>query len=337
MATLSEVAEQAGVSPTLVSRYLNNRIELPPATRERIDAAIARLDYRPNLLAKRLSTGKTEAIGLVTSEIANPFFAELAAAIEAEAERHGYAVYISSTHGDRAREVDAIHRLRDRHVDGLIMMTNQPDDGTLASLLGVHENVVLVDEDIPGVSVPRIFVENEHGAWLATRHLIAAGHRDVALIGGPEGLLSVRERLAGFTRAMSEHGLPVRQDRTLLGDYSRQFGQHAMQQLLATPPRPTAIFACSDYIAVGVLQAARQGGLAVPDDISLVGFDDMPFAELVDPPLTTVRQPVAEMGRLAFEQLLAVLNDAAAPTLTRLPVELVVRRSVMPLKLEVSQ
>src|SRR3954468_7974065 len=121
MATLSEVAEQAGVSPTLVSRYLNNRIELASSTRERIDAAIARLDYRPNLLAKRLSTGKTEAIGLVTSEIANPFFAELAAAIEAEAEQHGYAVYISSTHGDRAREVDAIHRLRDRHVDGLIM------------------------------------------------------------------------------------------------------------------------------------------------------------------------------------------------------------------------
>jgi LacI family transcriptional regulator len=328
MATLSEVAEQAGVSPTLVSRYLNNRIELPAATRERIDAAIARLDYRPNLLAKRLSTGKAEAISLVTSEIANPFFAELAAAIEAEAERHGYAVYISSTRGDNARAVNAIRRLKDQHVDGLIMMTNHPDDGRLASLLRSQKNIVLVDEDIPGVTVPRIFVDNEHGAWVAANHLIEAGHRDIAVIGGPDGLLTVRERLAGFKRAIREHRIRVRSDWVMLGDYSREFGFAAMQRLLNAPRRPTAILACSDYIAVGVLSAVHQRGLVVPNDLSLVGFDDMPFAELVDPPLTTVRQPVAEMGRIAFERLLALLNQAEVPALTRLPVELVVRRSV---------
>jgi LacI family transcriptional regulator len=328
MATLSEVAEQAGVSPTLVSRYLNNRIELPAATRERIDAAIARLDYRPNLLAKRLSTGKTEAISLVTSEIANPFFAELAAAIEAEAERHGYAVYISSTRGDNARAVSAVRRLEDQHVDGLIMMANHPDDGRLASLLRNEKNIVLVDEDIPGVTVPRVFVDNEHGAWLATDHLIEAGHRDIALIGGPQGLLTVHERLAGFRRAMRQRGLKPRPEWVMLGDYSREHGFEAMQRLLDLSRKPTAILACSDYIAVGVLKAAHQRGLAIPHDLSLVGFDDMPFAELVDPPLTTVRQPIAEMGRLAFERLLALLDRAEAPALTRLPVELVVRRSV---------
>jgi LacI family transcriptional regulator len=328
MATLSEVAQQAGVSPTLVSRYLNNRIELPAATRERIDAAIARLDYRPNLLAKRLSTGKAEAISLVTSEIANPFFAELAAAIEAEAERHGYAVYISSTRGDNARAVNAIRRLKDQHVDGLIMMTNYPDDGRLASSLRSQKNIVLVDEDIPGVTVPRIFVDNEHGAWLAANHLIEAGHRDIALIGGPDGLLTVRERLAGFKRAMREHRRRVRSEWVMLGDYSREFGFEATRRLLEAPRQPTAILACSDYIAVGVLSAVHQRGLAVPDDLSLVGFDDMPFAELVDPPLTTVRQPIAEMGRIAFERLLALLNQAKVPALTRLPVKLVERRSV---------
>lgn len=328
MATLNDVAEAAGVSSTLVSRYLNHRIELPAATRQRIDEAVARLDYRPNLLAKRLSTGKTEAISLVTPEIANPFFAELAAAIEAEAERHGYAVYISSTHGDPAREADAIRRLGDQHVDGLIMMTNRPDDGTLAALLSRHNNVVLVDEDVPGTSLPRIFVENENGGYLATMHLIDAGHRDIALVGGPPGLLSVRERRAGFERAMRERDLPLPPERTLLGDYSRQFGHAALMRLLDQGARPTAILACSDYIAVGVLQAARQRGLAVPADMSLVGFDDMPFAELVDPPLTTIRQPIAEMGRLAFERLLALLGNNEAVPLTRLPVELVVRRSV---------
>lgn len=328
MATLSDVAEAAGVSPTAVSRYLNNRIELPLATRERIDAAIAKLDYRPNLMAKRLSTGKTEAISLVTPEIANPFFAELAAAVEAEAQSHGYAVYISSTGGDRDREIDAIKRLHDQHVDGLIMMTNQPDDGTLAELLNEHDHVVLLDEDIPGVSVPRVFVENEQGAYLGTRHLIEAGHRDIALISGPGDLMSVRERLAGFERAMREAELPLRPDWVLLGEYSRAFGNIAAQRLLAAPQRPSAILACSDYLAIGVLQALQQAGLSVPEDMSLVGFDDMPFAELVNPPLTTIRQPIAEMGRMAFDLLLALLNKAEPAPLTRLPVGLVLRHSV---------
>lgn len=332
MATLSDVAEAAGVSPTAVSRYLNNRIDLPQATRDRIDAAIAKLNYRPNLLAKRLSTGKTEAISLVTPEIANPFFAELAAAIEAEAQRHGYAVYMSSTQGDRAREIDAIQRLQDQHVDGLIMMTNQPDDGTLAGLLQQHGNVVLLDEDIPGVTVPRVFVENEQGAFLGASHLIEAGHRDIAIISGPAGLMSVRERLAGFRRAMENAGLPVKPEWIMLGNYSRDYGRAATNQLLDGPTIPTAVLACSDYIAIGVLQAMRQADQVVPRDLSLVGFDDMPFAELVDPALTTIRQPIAEMGRIAFWRLLALINKTEAEPMTRLPVSLVVRKSVRNLK-----
>jgi len=328
MATLSDVAEEAGVSTTAVSRYLNNRIELPRATRERIDTAIAKLNYRPNLLAKRLSTGRTEAIGLVVPEISNPFFAELAAAVEADAQRHGYAVYMSSTLGDRVREIDAIQRLQDRHVDGLIMMTNEPDDGSLAEILSKQRNVVLLDEDIPGVSLPRIFVENEEGGYLATRHLIMAGHRDIAIVSGPKNLMSVRERLAGFERGMAEAGLTVRPGWTLLGDYSRDYGRSAAALLFANINRPTAVLACSDYIAIGMLSAARQMGVHVPRDVSLVGFDDMPFAELVDPPLTTVRQPIAEMGRAAFGQLLALMNNADVVPQTRLPVELIIRQSV---------
>lgn len=331
MATLSDVAIAAGVSPTAVSRYLNNRIELPQRTRARIDAAIAKLDYRPNLLARRLSSGKAEAISIVTPEISNPFFAELAAAVEAAADAHGYAVYMSSTHGDPVREGDAIKRLQDQHVDGLIMMTNRPDDGSLARLLAGIDTVVLLDEDIPGVTVPKVFVQNEQGAYLGTRHLIEAGHRDIAMVGGPADLMSVRERRMGFERAMAEAGLGVRPDWMKQGDYSRAYGARATAALLAGPLRPTAIMACSDYLAIGVLQAVRQAGLSVPADLSLVGFDDMAFAELVDPPLTTIRQPVAEMGRLAFERLLALLNKTEAEAEIRLPVMLVVRRSVAPL------
>jgi len=329
MPTLNDVAREAGVSPTAVSRYLNNRIDLPQITKDRIDAAIAKLEYRPNLLAKRLSTGKSEAIALVTPEIANPFFAELAAAIEEEAERHGYAVYISSTRGSREREIAAINRLRDQHVDGLIMMTNEPDDGRLAKLLRKRSNVVILDEDIPGVNVPRIFVENAQGAYLATRHLIEAGHRNIAMVSGPERLFSVQERRAGFERAMGEAGLPIRPDWMLMGAYSRAFGHEAAQTLLRVPDRPSAILACSDYIAIGVLEVTRRMGLSVPSDLSLVGFDDMPFAELVDPGLTSVRQPIAEMGQHAVEKLIALIaRKVPPPSLTRLPVNLIVRHSV---------
>ena len=330
MSTLNDVAAVAGVSPTTISRYLSRSIVLPQATRDRIDAAITALDYRPNLLAKRLSTGRAEAIGLVTPEIDNPFFAQLAAAVEAEAEKHGYAVYMTSTHGDPLREIGAVRRMRDGHVDGLVLITSRPDDGALARLLADDDKVVLLDEDVPGIGLCRVFAQNEHGAWLATRHLIAAGHRHIGFIGGPPGLMSVQERKAGFERAMAEAGLPAAPQAVLLRDYSRAFGDQAAKILLGLNPRPSAIFASSDYLAIGVLGAFQRAGLSVPQDMSLIGFDDMPFADLVNPPLTTIRQPVPEMGRLAFQVLLALIHGENAARLSRLPVELVQRKSVAP-------
>ena len=330
MSTLNDVAAVAGVSPTTISRYLSRSIILPQATRDRIDAAIAALDYRPNLLAKRLSTGRAEAIGLVTPEIDNPFFAQLAAAVEAEAEKHGYAVYMTSTHGDPMCEIGAVRRMRDGHVDGLVLITSRPDVGALARLLADDDKVVLLDEDVPGIGLCRVFAQNEHGAWLATRHLIAAGHRHIAFIGGPPGLMSVQERKAGFERAMAEAGLPAAPQAVLLRDYSRAFGDQAATILLGLNPRPSAIFASSDYLAIGVLGAFQRAGLSVPQDMSLIGFDDMPFADLVNPPLTTIRQPVPEMGRLAFQVLLALIHGENAARLSRLPVELVQRKSVAP-------
>lgn len=326
MAGIKDVAREAGVSPTTVSRYLNNHLELPAPTKSRIDAAIKRLDYRPNLLAKRLSTGKAEIIGVVAPEIANPFFTKLVAAIEDEAEQHGYSVLLSSTRGMRAREIEQISRLEDRHVDGLILMTNQPDDGTLAAFIDRHTNVVLLDEDVPGFSGPKVFVENTEGAYQATRYLIEAGHRRIAHVGGPAGLMSVIERHCGFMRAMEEGGLEP--SHVLFGSYTSEFGASAMREILASHERPTAVFAGSDFVAIGCMQCISAQGLCVPNDISLVGFDDMPFADLLAPPLTTIRQPVQELGRKAFQALFAVLNDQPIPALERLPTTLVERQSV---------
>lgn len=328
MATIHDVALDAGVSPTTVSRYLNHRIELPASTSARIDAAILKLNYRPNVLARRLSTGKTEAIGLVTPEIREPFFAELASAVEDEADRHGYTIFMSSTRSDREREIAALRRLDDRHVDGLVMMTNTPDDGTLAKLIGRRRNVVLVDEDIPGVNVPRIFVENTEGAYEATRHLIEHGHRTIGYIGGPKGLLTVEERRAGFQRAMKEAGLTVRRDLMRLGSFSPEVARQAVLDFMAAAEPPTAIFASSDYIGIGAIKGLRDAGLRVPDDVSLVGFDDVPMTELLNPPLTAVRQPIEAMGRQSFLVLHELLSGRQPALLTRLPVELIRRGSV---------
>jgi len=328
MATIHDVAQDAGVSPTTVSRYLNHRIELPPATSARIDAAIARLDYRPNLLAKRLSTGKSEAVGLVTPEIREPFFAELASAFEDEADRHGYTVFISSTRSDRKREIASLERLHDRHIDGLVLMTNTPDDGTLARLIGKRKNVVILDEDIPGVTAPRLFVENRAGAQLATRHLIEAGHSRIAYLGGPHGLFSVVERHEGFQQAMAEAGLPVRPDYVALGGFDPELARATTLKFLALPEPPTAIFASSDYLAIGAVMGLRDAGVSVPDDVSLIGFDDMPFGAMLTPPLTAIRQPVEQIGRQGFQLLLQLLNGKTPPPLTRLPVELIRRQSV---------
>jgi len=330
MSNLQDVATAANVSPSTVSRYLNKRIELPPETARRIDEAISALDYRPNLLAKRLSLGRTEAIGLVTPEISNPFFADLAAAVEDEAGKHGYSVFMTSTGGHREREIASLRRLQDRHVDGLLMMTNQPDDGTLASAMGQHDHIVLIDEDIPGVNVPKVFVENRNGAYLATGHLIAAGHRRIAHIGGPDHLFSAVERLSGFRDAMEEAGLAIEPDHLRFGAYSRDFGFEAMNAILAAGVPPTAVFAGSDFIAIGVMKAIKTHGLRVPGDISLVGFDDMPFADLLAPALTTVRQPAGELGRTGLRALLALIEKRTPAPLTRLPVTLVRRESVAP-------
>ncbi len=328
MATLQDVALTAGVSKTTVSRYLNKSIELPAGTVARIDAAIAKHEYRPNLLARRFSTGKTEAIGLVIPEIREPFFAELASAVEDEADRHGYTIFISSTRSNRDRELASLDRLRDHHVDGLIMLTNTADDGTLAKAMAKRKNLVLLDEDIPGVQVPKIFVENEAGAHRATRYLIDAGHRRIGFLGGPVGLMSSAERHAGFARAMAEAGIDIDLDLVRRGSFSPAFASGAVSDIIAMQHPPTALFASSDYLAIGALQALRQASIDVPRQMSFISFDDTPLGALLTPALTAIRQPIEALGRHGFQTLYALINRKRAAKLTRLPVELIERQSV---------
>jgi LacI family transcriptional regulator len=325
---LSDVAAAAGVSPATVSRHLNGRLALPQATRDRIDAAIGRLGYRPNLLAKRLSTGRSEAIGLVVPDIANPFFAAIARGVGAEARLHGLSLSLTVTDGDPAREIEALRALDANAAEGLILAVARPDEGTLAQLRARPRQVVLLDEDVPGAPGPRVMVENAEGARLATEALIAAGHRDIAMVAGPAAASSMREREAGYAAALAAAGLEARPDWIVPGDYTRAHGRAAGLHLLRAADRPTAIVAMADVIAIGVIEAARDCGLAVPDDLSVTGFDDMEFADMLQPALTTVRQPIAELGQLAVRRLVDLMGGGQPPRVTRLPVELIARASV---------
>ena len=205
-ATIKDVAGAAGVSIATVSRYLNGSIRLPGSTTKRIDHAVASLRYAPNPLARSLSLGKSNTIGLVVPEIGNPFFAGLAASVETAAAEHGLGVLLCVTLNRVERELDYIGRLEHRQVDGLLFATNHPDDGTLLAALAGLPGIVLLDEDIAGADVAGVFADNMNGARDATRHILEAGHRRIAMLSGPSGLLSAEERRRGFLSAVREGG-----------------------------------------------------------------------------------------------------------------------------------
>jgi LacI family transcriptional regulator len=325
VAKLKDVAAAAGVSVATISRYQNGKLALPPTTEARIAKAIQTLGYQPNPHARRLSLGRSDTVGLVLPDIANPFFARLAAAVEHAADAAGLAVVLLATLNRRHRELSYLQQMRLNHLDGLIFVTNHGDDGQLARAINAAPGVVLVDEDVRGTQGAKVFCDNECGGFLAGKHLIENGHRNLVYVGGPADLMSSIERAQGFRRAAQSAGPSVRILAELLGAYGAAHGRAAAAAILAMSPRPTGVFAASDEIALGFLSATKEAGVRVPADISIIGFDDVGPLDLVDPPLTSIRQPIEELGRRALEMLRL---SPAAPSEVRLPVQLIVRKSV---------
>lgn len=328
-ATVRDVAKAASVSTATVSRWRNGTISLPKETADRITQAINMLGYEPNLHARRLSLGRTDMVALVVPDISDPFFAALAGAVETAADEHGLGVVLCSTVNRVERELDYLNRLRRNHVDGLIFATNHPDDGRLKAAIQGQTGVVLLDEDVAGVDVPKVFCDNVGGGYAAAAHLIAAGHRRIGFIGGAEGVMSAVERLAGYRRALQEVGLDPDPALVYFGGYTAAQGRSSARQLLGFANPPTAIFASSDQIAIGVLEVLHERSIRVPEDISLVAYDDVaPFA-LFGPAVTAVRQPIVEMGRRGVEILVNHLADPGRdPIEERLTVEFIPRASV---------
>ncbi|MBB5751593.1 LacI family DNA-binding transcriptional regulator [Prosthecomicrobium pneumaticum] len=328
-AKLKDVAARAGVSPAAVSRFLNGSISLPAATIERIEAAIAFFDYRPNAHARRLSLGRSDTIALVVPEIGNPFFAELAAAAERAAAAEGLGIMLFATENRLERELEYLSRLGRSDVDALLFVTNHADeDGRLAAAIGHAAQVVLLDEDVPGTGVSKVFADNVEGGRLAARALIEAGHRRLFLAGGPPALMSARERAEGFRAAAREAGLPEDSVEALAGDYTVAQGRRAAEAMLASPVGPTAVFAASDQTMLGLLEVFRARGIAVPDEVSIVTFDDVVPLAFFDPAISAIRQSIGEMGRIGVQRVIAGMKGGAAAEVIRLPIEFVPRASV---------
>jgi LacI family transcriptional regulator len=216
-------------------------------------------------------------------------------------------------------------------VDGLLFLTNHSDNGGLSSRINAQDRIVLLDEDVPSTVAPKVFVDNERGGYEATRCLIEMGHRQIAQVTGPKDLFSTRTRYAGYKRALREAGIELNRSLVLSGTYTPKFGRAAVDRLLAQNPVPSAIFASSDYIIVGLLEGLRDREVAVPGEISVVGFDDLIFTQLLHPPVTTVRQPIADLARLGVTILLDCIKGVnRRREVVNLPVQLIRRASVAP-------
>ncbi|MGH6760780.1 MAG: LacI family DNA-binding transcriptional regulator [Phyllobacterium sp.] len=330
--SLKEVARTAGVSVTTVSRLLNGSLDLPPDTKKRIEDAIRRLNYQPNPHARRLSRGRSDTIGLVVPDIANPFFATLVAAVEEEADDRGLAVSLFATLNRAGREVAYLQMLERNHVDGLIFVTNHPDDGQLAALINRTGKVVVADEDVPAATAPKLFCDNEQGGYLAGRHFAESGHQTVLFVGAPNEMISARRRFEGLERGIREGFGEQGQILRYEGEYTARFGREAACRFIDEAKPATAIFASSDEIAIGMIEVFRARNVAIPDDVSMIGFDDVGPLHLFAPPLTAIRQPVRKIGQRSVSLLLETdwqqENSSAREEL--LPVELVERNSVAP-------
>lgn len=304
-----DVARLAGVSHQTVSRVLNHHARVRPETRERVLEAMRQLDYQPNSAARSLVTRRSHTLGIVTfdSTLFGP--ASMVYGIEQAARDAGYFVSIASVRElSRNAVLDAVNRLREQAVEGIAAIV--PKDSACAALDAVPAGTAIVGVGIgPTSGVPMVGMDNTAGAAMATRHLLDLGHRTVHHIAGPAGWPEARERRTGWRKTLADAGVPVPD--ALAGDWSSRSG-YAMGQRLARDPDVTAVFCANDHMALGVLRALHEVGRRVPDEVSVVGFDDIPEAPFMIPPLTTVQQHFGEMGRRAM-QLLVDLATGADP------------------------
>jgi LacI family transcriptional regulator len=322
--TIKDVAREANVSVATVSRALNGQDNVAEAVRRRVQGVAERLRYTPHHAARSLSSRRTRTIGVVLPEVYGEFFSELIYGIDQVAREHGLHLLVSSYHGDPREQGDALRSMRGR-VDGLLVMSPYDDsDGHLADALAVLPDSVLISSQVGKPGQRQVGIDNHAGARAMVAHLVALGHRRIAFVSGPQGNHEAKERLRGYRDAMAQL-LPDASLQILQGDFREASGEHAARALLSAKSLPDAVFAANDTMALGCLSAFNAAGLAVPADIAVAGFDDIPLARYVPPGLTTMHADIAALGADAMRRLLTP-TDGQGDEALRVP-HLVVRAS----------
>jgi LacI family transcriptional regulator len=331
-ATLRDVAAAARVHPATASRALNpeTRILVSEDTARRVTAAAAKLGYRPNPVARSLRTRRSHTVGVLIPDLNNPLFPPIVRGLEDKLAAAGYVALIGNTDADASRERLIFEQMRARHVDGFVLATATLHDRLLAEVAAADLPVVLMNRLSQDYSFPSVSVDNEQGARMAISHLARLGHTRIAHIAGPQEASTGVSRLRGFREGMAAHGLEVREDLiAYAGRYTVDEGARCTQELLAAQGGFTAVAAANDMLAVGCYAALDEVGLLCPDDISVIGFNDMPFIDRLRPPLTTVRFPHYQLGTEAAQLLLERIGEREAPVkILYLAPELIVRKSV---------
>jgi DNA-binding LacI/PurR family transcriptional regulator len=324
------IARLANVSIATVSRTINRVTTVNPKMAKRVWDVIERLDFVPNTQARALVSGRSKIFGLIVSEITNPFFPELIQGFEDIAVENGYEIMVSSTNHDPKRMSHCIRRMLERKVEGVAIMTFGIEEPLLDQLAKRKVPLVFIDvgPDRPGISVLK--VDYHHGIRQAVQHLAALGHRHIAFVSGPMRLHSAQSRLAAFSKSMQECGITPEPTRIVEGDHTLEGGVAAMEKLLAQEDMATAVICSNDMTAIGVLHKLYRTGLCVPDDISVIGFDDIHIAEVMMPPLTTIQMSRFEIAKAAFGALRGQVESPEQSHGKRefkIPTDLIVRES----------
>ena len=325
--SIKDIARLAGVSHSTVSRALRNSPLIPPATAQRIQQIARESGYTASAVARSLVTRKTQAIGVVVTSIADPFNGDLVDGIEEVANQHGYSVILATSQADPQREMAVVRSFGERRVDGVLVASSRVGSLYLPMLEELKIPIVLINNQHGSEFVYSIAVDNVDGAYQAARHLLELRHRRIGYLGDRLGLHSDEDRFAGFKRALAEFEVPLREELVAHGDGKLEGATLAARELLGRDGRPTAVVCYNDISALGLLRVAKEQGIVVPDALSVTGFDDIAFAALARPALTTVRQPRREMGRKAAELLLAIFDDSPAEKAVVIRGDLIVRES----------
>ncbi|MDR3750987.1 MAG: LacI family DNA-binding transcriptional regulator [Terracidiphilus sp.] len=330
--SIKDIARLARVSHPTVSRALQNSPLVNPRTAEKIRKIAAESGYRASAVARGLVTRRTRTIGLVVTTVADPFTSEVVSGIEQTANDHGYSVFLADSNADPERERKVVQAFAERRVDGIIVTSSRVGALYLPMLSEMMVPIVLVNDQHPGAFVHSVMICNQEGSRAVAKHLVELGHRRIAYLGDKFGYQSDTERYAGYREALDAAGIPLYPELVVHGDGKPEAAMQAMDTLLALKSPPTAVCCYNDMSALGAMRSIYMHGLRVPEDISVAGFDDLFVASYTQPPLTTVRQPMRRMGKLAMENLLKLMSGEESEVKIKVEAELIVRESTARVK-----